>query len=200
MTEKAKTTRTPRTRKTVAKPEVIKEDAVAEVVETKVVEEVKSEAKTIRKKVNQIELNELIPVRSLTNHKLVYVSKATNSKYVWGAYGDIEYLTYGEINTMKAQYPRFIQDCLIAIEDDEVIDILNLGKLYENLYTVDELDDLFDKSNFELQELLPKLPNGVKKSVISRAKELIENETLVDFRKIKTIETLLNVDLSILIK
>lgn len=197
MTEKTTTTRRPRTRKeTAPKVETVTEETVKAVEEVK---EVQVETKPSRKKVNQIDLNELIPIRSLTNHKLVYVSKATNSKYVWSNYGDIEYLTYGEINTMKAQYPRFIHDCLIAIEDDEVIEILNLGKLYENLYTVDELDELFKKSSYELEELLPKLPNGVKKSVVSRAKELIENEELVDFRKIKTIEELLNVDLSILI-
>lgn len=198
MTEKTNITRRPRTRKEVApKVETTTEETVITVEEVK---EVVVETKPTRKRINQIDLNELIPVRSLTNHKLVYVSKATNSKYVWSNYGDIEYLTYGEINTMKSQYPRFIQDCLIVIDDEEVIDILNLGKLYENLYTVDELDALFKKSNYELEELLPKLPNGVKKSVAGRAKELIDNETLVDFRKIQTIEELLNVDLSILIK
>lgn len=181
-----------------------KKTTEAKVVEDKVTEEVTvspplQEKKTTRKRLNQIDVNELIPVRSLTNHKLVYVSKATGARYVWSEYGSLEYLTFGEINTMRSQYPKFIKDCLVLIEDDDVIELFNLDAVYENVYSIEELDNFFKKSNFEIEELIKTLPNGVKKSLVSRAKELIENEELTDYRKIKALETQLNVDLTILL-
>ena len=183
-----------RTKKAVADKEV-----ETNVIEETVVSQPVQEKKTTRKRLNQIDVNELIPVRSLTNHKLVYVSKATGARYVWSEYGSVEYLTFGEINTMRSQYPKFIKDCLVLIEDDDVIELFNLDSVYENVYSIEELDNFFKKSNFEIEELIKTLPHGVKKSLVSRAKELIENEELTDYRKIKTLETQLNVDLTILL-
>lgn len=174
--------------------------AVEEKVENEVVKEVVEEKKPTRKRLNQIDVNELIPVRSLTKGKLVYISKATNARYVWGNYGDVEYLTFGEINTMRSQYPKFIKDCMVLIEDDEVIELFNLEKLYETVYSVEELDLIFKKSISELQLMLSTLPSGIKKSIVARAKELIESEVLTDYRKIQTIEKELKVDLMILLK
>ena len=196
MEENKQETKPVRRTKKTTEPKVVEEEKVAEEV---VVSQPVQEKKTTRKRLNQIDVNELIPVRSLTNHKLVYVSKATGARYVWSEYGSVEYLTFGEINTMRSQYPKFIKDCLILIEDDDVIELFNLDSVYENVYSVEELDNFFKKSNFEIEELIITLPNGVKKSLVSRAKELIESEVLTDYRKIKTLETQLNVDLTILL-
>lgn len=171
-----------------------------EIVQQVVQETVVEEKKASRKRLNQIDVNELIPVRSLTKNKLVYISKATNARYVWAEYGDVEYLTFGEINTMRSQYPKFIKDCLVMIEDDEVIELFNLGKVYDELYSIEDLDLIFKKPRFELEQLLPALPSGIKKSIASRAKELIESEELSDYRKIQTIQDALKVDLMILLK
>lgn len=181
------------------KANVKTEEVVTEVVEQKV-EVAKEEVKPNRRRLSQIDTNELIPVRSLTKGKLVYVSRATNARYVWSEYGDIEYLTFGELNTMRSQYPRYIKDCLLLIEDDEVIELFNLGNLYETVYSVEELDNIFRKPNEYLSETLPSLPSGIKKAIASRAKELIESDKLTDYNKIKVVQEALKVDLKISLK
>src|SRR5690606_5021100 len=127
MTEN-KTNTTRRTRKAPAKKD---EETKVNATTEKVVE-VEVAKKPVRKSVTQIDVNELIPVRSLTNNTLVYVSKQSRQEWVWQNYGDVLYISYGELLNMKSHSPAFIYDCMLALEDEEVMEVFNLKDLYEN--------------------------------------------------------------------
>lgn len=198
MTEK--TTNTRRTRKApIKKVDEVKSEVVTnEVVVEEVAPKVEVTSKPTRKSVTQIDVNELIPVRSLTNNTLVYVSKQTKQEWVWQNYGDVLYISYGELLNMKSHSPAFIYDCLLALDDEEVMDVFNLTSLYENLLSDKELDALFSKSAQELIEFIPKLPKGVKSSVITRARELYVNGNIDNFSVVKALEQTLAIELAII--
>lgn len=192
MTEQKRTTRKPRTTKTVTEKTV--ETPVVE--ETKI-EIVKEEIKPQRAKKINIDRDEMIPVRSLTDGGLVYISNKSGARYIWSNYGDVEYIDFGEILTMRSSQPKFINDALIVIEDDEVVEFLGLTKMYENLYSFNELDEILNRSIVEIQGLLPKMPNGIKKSLATRARKLIENGEIDGNNKIKILGELLDADLKL---
>lgn len=185
MTEK-KTTRK------IAKP---KKESVEKIEDVKVEQSAPKEIK--RKK--SIDLNMLVACRNVHDGEVIYVSKKTGLQTLWSAYGDIEHLDVGELITMKASQPRFMDEPWIVVDDEEVAEYLGLNKLYEKLVDVDDLDSFFEKPVDEMENILNKLPKGIKDSIAIRARKKVEDETLYDTRKIRLLDEKLNIDLSILL-
>lgn len=165
-------------------------------IEDVVEEVVKPEPKLIMKK-KQIDRDQLVPCRNVTVGKLIYVSKKTGLNTLWMNYDDVEFIDVGELLTMKASQPKFLTEPWLVIDDEDVVEYLGLKHLYAKLADVEDLDNFFSKSHTEMESILEKLPNGTKNSIISRARQLVEDGTLFDNRKIKVLEKSLKVDLSI---
>lgn len=181
---------------------------MAEKKETKKVEEVKEETKkttkkttknkTTRKKVKQIDRNEMIPCKNVTDNKVLYISPRTGLRYQWNSYGDIEYIEFGELLTMRSAYPKFLNEPWIIPEDEEVIELLRLSDVYDRLIPLDDLERFFRNQLDDIREAIRKAPNGNKKSLAIKTREMIENETLYDSRIIKLLEKELKIDLRVL--
>lgn len=168
-------------------------ETTVEVVQEKVeVEEVK---KPVLKK-KQIDINQLVPCRNVTVGNLIYVSRKTGLSTLWMNYDDVEFIDVGELLTMKASQPKFLTEPWLIIDDEDVVEYLGLKHLYAKLTDVEDLDAFFEKSHTEISAILEKLPNGTKNSIISRARQLVEEGTLYDNRKIKVLEKSLKIDLS----
>lgn len=150
--------------------------------------------KVLKKKV-EIDRNEMIPCRNATQGSLIYVSSKTGATILWQEFGDIEYIDYGELLTMRASQPRFINEPWLIIEDEVVAENLSLDKLYAKIVPVDELEGFFSLPIEAIQEKLRILPNGSKNLVADKARELIVAGQLYDIRVIKVLEKELHVDL-----
>ena len=188
--------RKPSTSKTKAKPVENKEvvEAKAEVVEE--VKEVVKEEKSVLKK-KKIDLDQLVSCRNVTMGNLIYVSRKTGLQTLWMNYGDEEYLDVGELLTMKASQPKFLSEPWLIIDDEDVVEYLGLKHLYAKLTEVENIDKFFEKSHEEIKSIIGKLPNGTKGSIITRARQLVEEGSLYDNRKIKVLEDSLKIDLSL---
>ncbi len=208
MTERKTTTRKPRTTRT-KKVEEVKEEVV-KVEETKVeesvdvaailkeleelkkqvaqkevvkVEETKKPATNRRRqKLPQIDQDELIATISRVEGTLFYKSSKTMQETTWSKYGDVQYLPFGEIMSMKASQPRFIDDAWLIIDDEEVIDFYGLNDKYDTLFEIDNLEDYLTYSDAKtLEKDIATFPQGLKHSLGVAAKKLInEGEGKLD--------------------
>ena len=194
--EKAKET----VKKDTAKTTKVKTEKVEDVVEAIEVEEEKETTpqETKRKKAIEIDLHEYIPVWSVTNGGLNYISRKTNNIYRWQNYGDVEYIEFGELITMKSSKPKYLNTPRIIIDDAEVVEKLGLSKLYENMFNIDELDDFFRLSASKMEEKLNNMPEGFKSLIKDEAVKKIKDGSLYDLRKIKLLEKKVHVDLQII--
>lgn len=194
MTKETKKT-TPVKKTTPAKKAVKK-------VETPKVETVKKEAPATkapaRAKRIEIDHNELIPCRSTTHGGLTYISKRTGERIFWEDYGAVQDITMGELRNLYASSPSFITNVRFVIDDEEAVEALGLVKLYEDIFDIGDLDDFFNKDYRELEEILPKLPKGLKDSVATKARAKIADKTLDSRSKIKLIEEKLQIELLLL--
>jgi hypothetical protein len=171
-----------------------------EKVESKVVKSEKV-ISNIRRKAITIDRNEMIPCRSLVYGRLKYISVRTGLMTVWNDYGTIEYLEYGELLTLRASQPKFLNKPWIIIEDDEVVESIGgLKEMYDKLAKIGDLDLFFAKQPKDFEEIFVKLPAGAKSLVATKAREKIENETLYDTRIINIIDKYLETGLKDLIK
>lgn len=194
------TTKKPTTRKrtnsTTKKVEPKKE------VESTIEEVEATPAKPQRQKRKEIDRNELIACRSSVNGRLIYISPRSKEKFIWDDFGAVEYVEMGELMTMKSSHPKFLKDVQLIIDDEEAAEYLGMTKIYDEMAQLDDLDDLddfFDKEPDEIAELLPKLPEGLKKAVGTRARALVEEGLLDRISKIRLIEQELGVDLQLFI-
>lgn len=180
-----------------------KKENSKETVETpveEIVEVVDKGTKPQRTKKVEIDRNELVPCRNVTDGQLIYKSRKTGLTTIWMNYGDTEYLDVGELLTMKASQPRFLNEVWLVIDDDDVVEFLGLKHIYKNLVDIDDIDSFFKKSPAEIEQALTKLPKGLKDTIATRAKKLIESGDLYDNRKISILEEKLNVGLKIFVE
>lgn len=151
-----------------------------------------------KKGVREIEHNELIPVRSVTQNGLTYVSPKTHLKITWGEYGDIELLEFGELLTMRASSKEFLNKPYVVVDDEEVAQKLGLTKIYEELLTDNEVDDFLSMPLEDMEQQLPNLPQSSKELIAEKARNTV-GKTFNDIRKIKLLDKELNIGLSFLI-
>ncbi|MFJ7982438.1 hypothetical protein ACIQ1D_19430 [Lysinibacillus xylanilyticus] len=182
-------------RKTTQKTQPVE---VTEKVENEVVvEETVNPTPTARpKKRIDIDRDEVIPCRAGANN-LVYISKRTSEKFEWAVYGDVQYITMGELISMKSTQPRMLKEGWLIVDDEEAIEQLGLAKMYGNLFEIDDIDEFFELSESEMKRILTNMPRGFKNSIATFARERIEQGELDSNRKIKLLEQLLDVDLKI---
>ncbi|HLG28305.1 MAG TPA: hypothetical protein VI423_11010 [Paenisporosarcina sp.] len=189
MTTEKKTTNA-RPRKVAPKKEV---PAKVEAKEIKAVEETPVPTKRVKRV--EIDRNEMIPVRSTVHGDLIYISNRTKARFIWEEFGSTIHLEMGELQDMNGSQRKYLHDGYLVIDDAEAAEALGLTKMYENFAHINNLDKLFAKEAKELTEILNKLPKGMKSTISTKARELVEEGTLEKFSQIRAIEEALGIDL-----
>ena len=165
-------------------------------VEKEKVEIVKKETVEPKpQKKQQIDRDSLISCYNLTSGKLTYISRKTGLQTVWSNYGDVEYIDFAELLTMKASQPKFLNEPWIFVEDEEVVNQLGLKEMYKNIIPVDEVDDFFKLNVNKAREILPKLPKGMKELIGEKARKGIQDGSLSNLQLIRLLEQELHLDL-----
>lgn len=162
-------------------------------VELEKAEKEKEEAK---RKSKQLDKNRRVPVRSVREGGLTYVSKSTGLTTTWSAYGDEQFMEVEELIRMKASSPTFLGRPWIVIDDEDVVEYLGLKDTYDKIIPVEEMDGFFKKNVEYIEELIKKAPKGTKELVASRARRLVQKGELDSNKVIKLLEKLLEIDLS----
>lgn len=153
--------------------------------------------KTSRKSLTSIDLYDLVPVIALVD-SVIFVADNTKAEYVWDSKGDVQYVTYGELISMKGKQKRFFEEMWIYVDDEEVVEALNLTSLYKKFDEIKSLESYLDQfdSNHDLIQSLKPLPEGIKKSLGRQAAKLIQEDKLDGHNTIRALENCLGVELA----
>lgn len=162
------------------------------------VSEEKSEVKQEVKQ-ERVKLDDHLEVRVANNINgvLVYKSPRTQQDWVFQSYGDEDIMELHELRTMKSNHPAFFRNGWIRILDEEVIKYLRLERFYDNVITPEELDELFDLSVEEIQEILDKANENAKSLIVGKAKEKYQHGELTNVHVIKLIEDKFKIKLDV---
>lgn len=151
-------------------------------------------SRPVSKKVD-IDRFEMIPVMNITNGSLIYVSRKTGAEWQFSEYGDIEYMEFQELLSMRTAHRRFFDEPFILVMHDEAVEHLGLTKMYESMKSPDQIDEIFNMSQADFQEIVDKSPKGIKHLIASRAKKLYEDGALDSVRKINFINDRFSTDI-----
>ena len=146
------------------------------------------------------EITQEIPVKSLVNGHLTYISKNNPGYRVdWYEYGEEIYIEYKELLNMRGSQRAFFENPWVICEW-EVLKDLNVDKYYKNLINVNDVESFFYKSNDEISEFLSVAPKGIKQLIADKAFEMHKENRLDSIRTIQILEKELGIDLSISIR
>lgn len=149
-----------------------------------------------------IPVDYMIPVKSGVTGILVYVSKKTFGYEVeWNSFGDIEYIEYSELLSMRNTTKAFFENNWIFFEDtddytaQELYEALRVDRYYKNTVLGQDLDSIFDQSPDDIADLISPLSKGVKETIALAARSKIDSGQLDSIKRIEALEKSLNVEL-----
>ena len=181
---------------TTKKTEVSSEDEIKleEAKETVAEQPKESVAK---KSFADVDPNQTVLVINGFPGRLVYKSKRTGERFIWGSMGDEQEMELKELRNAKNSAKGFFTHnwFMFGKDDQWVIDYLALGRYYKNSIGIDEIDTVL-KSNYKIIESrLANISKGQKASIATRARQLIAEREIDSNRSIATLEEMLGVTL-----
>ena len=186
----AKTTATkPTTENTTVENPVVEEKVVVEKVDEK---NKKNTKETV--KVEPLEDSDEIEVVSLIPN-VSYKDSKTLDIYKWEEIGHVEYMTFETLKNMWRNNKGYFKNMWLKPNDDRVIKKFGLTKTFE------KYEYLMDSSNYNKENIknvcsaISDTPNGLKRSIYSKVKNLVISGEISDVSVIKELERHLKVDL-----
>jgi hypothetical protein len=162
-------------------------------------EEVK---KNHTKKKTKIPLDILVPVKSGVQGILVYGSRKTIGYQIeWDSYGSIEYVELGELLSMRNTNRSFYKNNWIFFEDTdeytavEIYEFLDVAQYYQNTIIGEDIETIFTKSLDDIRKIITPLSKGVKDTIATKARLMIDSGEFDSINRIQLLEELLDVEL-----
>lgn len=155
-------------------------------------------AEIVKPVAKEIDPSQYITVLNGYQGKLVYRSSRTGEKFKWSEFGAEQEMELRELRNAKNTYKKYFEKNWFMFSDEFawVIDYLGVSNYYKNAISIAEFDNIFEKSPDELTEIINGLSDGQKKAVAFRAKTLIADEKIDSINLIRTLETVLGVELT----
>ena len=165
----------------------------AKSTEQEVVKE--SMQETVQPKKRQLSRDDLITVMNNTAGTFIYQSRRTGREWLFTEYGQTDEIELGELITINNSHPRILKEPWLLVLDEDAIEYLGLKRLYENVLNPEELDRFFSMSVDKMEQLLDKMPRGMKELIVGIAREKIKTGEFDSMAKIRLIEDKLKVNL-----
>lgn len=151
---------------------------------------------TVKTKRAKVELNAMIPCRSIVKGGLNFVSKKTGNQYYWSEYGEVVEVEMEDLLQMKQHDRKILFEPWMIVEDDDAVSHLGIESVYKNIIPIDNIIEIYEYPVDKLREVLTKAPNGMKKVIAETTRELMSSGKIdLTQGRIKAIEETLNVDL-----
>lgn len=155
----------------------------------------KTTTRTTIKKV-ELDRNMLVPVMNNTTSRVIYQSRKTGAEFVWTEYGQVDEIELQELVQMRNVHPRYLRDPWLIVLDEEVVQYLGLGDLYENIMTPDELEGFLNLPVDKFEDAVQQMPYGMKQLVISTVMERLQNGTFDSMSKVRFLEKTYGIELT----
>lgn len=122
-----------------------------------------------------IDSNTPVDVMNNTTGTVIFVNNRTQARWKIESYGAIDEMLVSDLKNMRSSAASLLLEGYLLIMDDDVIDYLRLGKVYENIIKPEDVDKFFKQNDAKMREILEKCPKGMKELLFEKAKDKIQN-------------------------
>lgn len=164
--------------------------------EQEVVEEVKNDIEmVVTQKPNYepkvFQPDDIIVCKSVTPWKLNALSIDKTRVYHWGGFGDVDYLTFRDLQALRRT--DYITKPKIIIQDPDLCYQWRreLGNTYKYYLGIEYPEEFFDKTDSEFEKMLKEAPTVLKDVIKFTAINMIKNENYPTVQKLVIIDELL---------
>lgn len=148
--------------------------------------------------IKEIDPTQYITVLNGYQGGLTYKSSRTGEVFRWMEFGDEQEIELRELRNARNTQKKFFEKNWFMFGDEFawVIDYLGVGRFYKNAISIDEFDDIFNKTPNELKKIIQGLSDGQKKAVAFRAQALVADGEIDSNKLIHVLEETLGVTLN----
>lgn len=148
--------------------------------------------------IKEIDPTQYITVLNGYQGGLTYKSSRTGEVFRWMEFGDEQEIELRELRNARNTQKKFFEKNWFMFSDEFawVIDYLGVGRFYKNAISIDEFDDIFNKTPNELKKIIQGLSDGQKKAVAFRAQALVAEGEIDSNKLIHVLEETLGVTLN----
>lgn len=158
--------------------EVVNVEPVKEVVETPV--------KKVAKKYSATDPIECV---SITAGELGMIGIKSRINYRWAGRGDVTEIEYQDLVAAIRSSKKHVFQPYFLIQDDEfVAQFPQLKKVYDSMYSISDLKDVFKMTPAAMKKTILSLPDGAKQSIKNIASTMISKGQLDSVAKIKALD------------
>lgn len=145
--------------------------------------------------VEDLPIDTIIPVKSITFGGLTYKSKTNNAIFRWGNIGAIEHMSIAQLNEMNNTNREFLNKPLVILVDERAIRKFRLTKVYENVAKINDLKRVFASDEHTIKYTIDRaLDANMRDVLISKISQMIKNKSLVDINIIRMLNAKLQYD------
>ena len=175
-----------------ARERFAKKEVVEEEVATKTLSDVTKDIKDmVVDTVKKFNPDDLIPCKSVTPWELVAVGMDKNTVYHWNGYGDVDYVSYRDLQSFRRK--DLIKKPKVIIEDADLCYQWRreLGDTYKYYLGVEYPEEFFDLTDREFEKLLRVAPNTIKEVIKFTAMNMVRNENYPTLQKLTLVDEIL---------
>lgn len=137
-----------------------------------------------------------IPCMSITPGEYLHEGAKSKTVYSWIDAGVTEDMRYDDLTSAIRTKRPCIFKPRIVIQDDEFLkDYPELQRLYDSLYSKDDLTEILKLEANEMARVIDKLPDGAKESLKTMAMIAINNGTLDSVARVRMLDQIYHTDM-----
>ena len=138
-------------------------------------------------KEEKIKDNDEIVVMNGSNGAFTHSSR-NGRVWKFKEFGQRDKMPYSELLAIKNVCPSVLEDAYLIVLNRDVQELLGLTTIYQNIILPEKVEEIFKKDVADLEAFVDGLPQGMKVTFVSKARELYNSRQLYDIRAIEMIE------------
>lgn len=143
----------------------------------------------------EIDPHQIVTVRNGFQGRLIYKSSKTGELFVWDGFGTEQDMEIDELRNARNSAKKYFVNNWFMFDEPWVLEYLGMSQYYRFAVSVNDFDKIFKMSVPDMEELLDQMPEGQKRSVAYRAKQLIAEGEIDSNKTIQALEKHLHTEL-----
>lgn len=176
------------TRKTMAKkPQTEAVDEAPVMVEEK---------KPVEKAKRKFADDDRISCTSITSGEYLFEGEKSKTIYSWIDAGVTEDMRYDDLTSaIRTRKPCIFKPRIIINDEDVLQDYPEIQRLYDSMYSKDDLSKILSLDAGKMIEVIKQLPDGAKDAIKSMAVTAIENGRLDSVARVRVLDQYFGTDM-----
>lgn len=167
------------------------EDEIDDEIDDEISTELEPKKEVPIRELKKFNMDDMIECRSVVPWKMVEIGADRTTTYAWEGYGDIEIVSYRDLQSWRRKEILTAPKIVILDADLNELWKRDLGSTYKKFLSVEYPEEFFDIEDSKFKAMLTKAPDVFKEIIKYTAMDMIHHENYPSIQKINIIDEVL---------